>query len=186
MSRIVFCLVIIFFVWIINGKFISQGLKKKIWSEFFIHIGFGLIFTLLMSEIMLNTFQIWKHGDIELLKIIGYVLFVPSIYFVFTSVTMLKTKGNPIGSDRYGTTQLVDQGIYSIIRQPMTLGMAIWSLALILIFQSVFSLVLGVVVIFFFWMSARMELNYNIRKFGDRYRKYAEKVPMWNFFSRKK
>ncbi|QPM66867.1 methyltransferase family protein [Atribacter laminatus] len=186
MFNIILCLVLIFFIWIINGKFIYQGFKKKIWNEFFIHTGFGLIFTLLITEITLGPLQVWKHGDIELFKIIGYVFFAPSIYFVFTSMTMLKSKGNPIGSDRYGTTQFVDQGIYGIIRQPMTLGMALWSLALIFLFQSIFSLVLGGIEIFFFWISARMELNYNIKKFGDRYRKYAEKIPMWNFFFRKK
>ncbi len=186
MLNIILCIVLIFFIWIANVNFIYQGFKNQIWSEFFIHTGFVIFFTLLVSEITLGSLHIWSKGNIGFLTIIGIALFIPSIYFLFSSMRMLKSEGKPNGSDRYGTTKLVDQGIYSIIRQPMTLGMALWSLALIFLFQSIFSLVLGGIAIFFFWMSARMELNYNIKKFGDRYRKYADQVPMWNFFLKKK
>jgi protein-S-isoprenylcysteine O-methyltransferase Ste14 len=31
-------------------------------------------------------------------------------------------------------------------------------------------------------MSARKEAEYNINKFGDEYKEYIKKVPMWNIF----
>lgn len=62
----------------------------------------------------------------------------------------------------------------------MTLGMAIWSIALILVFQSVLSIILGASSIVCFWLLARKEAEYNIGKFGDNYREYMKKVPMWN------
>jgi protein-S-isoprenylcysteine O-methyltransferase Ste14 len=70
--------------------------------------------------------------------------------------------------------------MYSLIRQPITLGMAIWSVALISVFQSIPSIVLGASSMLCFWMSARKEAEYNVRKFGDRYKTYMKMVPMWN------
>jgi protein-S-isoprenylcysteine O-methyltransferase Ste14 len=60
--------------------------------------------------------------------------------------------------------------------------MAIWSFALILVFQPISSIILGISVIFCCWMSARREAEYNIRKLGDKYKEYIRKVPMWNIF----
>ena len=72
--------------------------------------------------------------------------------------------------------------MYGIIRQPITLGMTIWSIALILVFQSILSIILGTLSIFCFWMSARKEAEYNIKKLRDEYKEYMKKVPMWNIF----
>jgi len=30
-------------------------------------------------------------------------------------------------------------------------------------------------------MSAKTEAEYNLKKFGDEYKEYMKKVPMWNF-----
>jgi protein-S-isoprenylcysteine O-methyltransferase Ste14 len=52
----------------------------------------------------------------------------------------------------------------------------------ICVFQSLFSLILSGLSILFFWLSARKETAYNIKKFGDVYSSYMEKVSMWNVF----
>lgn len=92
----------------------------------------------------------------------------------------LKYRGKPKNADFTATTAFIDAGIYSLVRQPMTLGMAIWSIALIFVFQSVLAVILGVVSVFCFWMSARKESEYDIRKFGNIYKDYMKKVPQWN------
>jgi len=101
---------------------------------------------------------------------------------VAASKKALKTRGKPESADLTATTTFVDTGIYSIVRQPMTLGMAIWSVALILVFQSILAIILGVISIICFWMSARKEGEYDIGKFGDKYREYIKRTPMWNIF----
>jgi len=96
---------------------------------------------------------------------------------------MLKHKGNPENGELDATTAFVDSSIYGIVRQPMTLGMAIWSIALVLVFQSLLSLLLGLVCVFCFWLSATKEAEHNISKFGEAYKEYMQRVPMWNVFS---
>ncbi|NQS89019.1 isoprenylcysteine carboxylmethyltransferase family protein [Patescibacteria group bacterium] len=98
----------------------------------------------------------------------------------------LKSKGKPKTADSFDSTTFVDTGVYGIVRQPMTLGMAIWSIALMLVFQSILAVLLGIVSLFCFWISAKKESEYNIKKFGDSYKEYMKKVSMWNFFKRLK
>jgi protein-S-isoprenylcysteine O-methyltransferase Ste14 len=101
-------------------------------------------------------------------------------YLVVASMRALKRYGTP--ETGIETTTFVDSGIYATIRQPRTLGMVIWSVALILIFvfRSALSAILGAVSLFCSYMSARIESEYDILKYGDDYRKYMKGVPMWN------
>lgn len=64
----------------------------------------------------------------------------------------------------------------------MWLGMVIWSAALILVFQSFFSIALSTVAVVCFWMGATKEDEFNIKEFGVDYKEYMSKVPMWNVF----
>jgi len=52
----------------------------------------------------------------------------------------------------------------------------------ILVIQSIPSTILGLVAIFCFWMASRKENVFNIEKFGDTYKDYMRRVPMWNVF----
>jgi len=64
----------------------------------------------------------------------------------------------------------------------MTLGMAIWSIASVLVFQSILSIILCVPSALCFWLSARKDVANNIKKFGADYEEYMKKVPIWNIF----
>ena len=125
----------------------------------------------------------WVHFDVSWLEFIGFILYIPSTYLVMAPMRALKRYGTP--ETGIETTTFVDIGIYATIRQPMTLGMAIWSVALIFVFQSALSVILGVVSLFCFYMSARTESEYDILKYGDDYREYMRRVPMWNVLGEK-
>jgi len=120
--------------------------------------------------------------DIFWVQVIGLVLYIPSAYLVAASMHTLKYKGRPRTADPTATTTFIDTGLYGIVRQPMTLGVAIWCIAFMLAFQSILAVILGIVSLLCFWMSARRETEYNMKKFGDEYKEYMKKVPMWNFF----
>ena len=124
----------------------------------------------------------WVHFDVSWLEFIGFILYIPSTYLVMAPMRALKRYGTP--ETGIETTTFVDS-IYATIRQPMTLGMAIWSVALIFVFQSALSVILGVVSLFCFYMSARTESEYDILKYGDGYREYMRRVPMWNVLGEK-
>ena len=160
-----------------------HAVKNRMPSEIFIHAGLGLFFSIMIVEWTLSAFGYWERLNIFWLKIIGFILFIPSAYLEWSSHELLKHKANPEDVKLDATTVFVDSGIYGIIRQPMTLGMAIWSIALILVFQSLFSLFLGLVCVLLFWLSATKEGEHNISKFGVAYKEYMQKVPMWNVVS---
>jgi len=176
------CIGICTIIWIANGIWIMQAVKERFTAEIYIHTGLGIFFTLLTLELTIGIRGAWTHFGIFWLEVIGWVLYIPSAILVFGSIVQLKRKGKPKTYDPSYTTTFVDTGMYGIIRQPITLGLAIWSIALILVFQSILSIILGISVIFCCWMSARKEAEYNINKFGDKYKEYMKKVPMWNIF----
>jgi len=184
MWEYILCIGICTVIWIVNGRWIIQAARERFTGEIYAHIGLGIFFTLLTLELTLGILKLWMRLDILWLQVIGFILYIPSGILVFGSAIELKRKGKPKTYDPSYTTTFVDTGMYGIIRQPITLGMTIWSIALILTFQSILSIILGVSSTFCFWMSARKEAEYNIRKFGDEYKEYMKKVPMWNFFKR--
>ena len=181
MLAYILCAGICAIIWIFNGIWIIQAIRERVTSEIYIHTGFGIFLTLLTLEITLGLPKVWMRFDILWLQVIGFILFIPSAILIFGSAIELKRKGKPKTYDPSYTTTFFDTGMYGIIRQPITLGLAIWSIALILVFQSILSIILSVSSIFCFWMSARKEAEYNIKKFGDDYKEYMKKVPMWNF-----
>jgi protein-S-isoprenylcysteine O-methyltransferase Ste14 len=145
------------------------------------HIGLAIFLSVLVLELTLGNESVWNRFDIRWLQVIGWVLYLPSAFLVLGSIIALKHRGKSRGGDFTQTTRFINRGLYGYIRQPMTLGLAIWSVAFIFVFQSVLASVLCIISLYCFWMAARKESNYNIRKFGDDYKEYMKKVPMWNF-----
>ena len=171
-------------VWALNIRSIRHGFCEKIASEIYMHTGLGLFFTLLPLEILLGHAGLWPRLDIQLLTFIGFILYIPATIFVVGSFVAFHHKGKTEAGDITATTAFVDTGVFAIVRQPMTLGMAFFSIALIILGQSIIILVMGMIAFACFYMSARLEAPRNIEKFGEEYQKYVERVAMWNFFKR--
>jgi protein-S-isoprenylcysteine O-methyltransferase Ste14 len=186
--RYLLVVVICALIWLVNGRWLLHAARDRIISEIYMHTGLGLFFTLLTLELALGLAGAWMHYELWWLEVIGLLLYIPAGILVFGSLLELKRKGRPDAStgDFTATTTLIDTGLYGIIREPMTLGMAIWSVALVLAFQSLIALLLGALASGCFWMAARTEDEYNIRKFGDAYKGYRQRVPLWNVFRRRK
>jgi protein-S-isoprenylcysteine O-methyltransferase Ste14 len=169
-------------IWIINGIWIVQAARHRVTSELYMHFGLSIFFSLLALELTIGLPEPWIHPRISWLAVIGWILYIPSAVFVFGSMIELRRKGKAKTADFTETTTFIGSGLYGRIRQPMTLGLAIWSIALALVFQSTLAVILGLVSLFCFWMSARKESGYNILKFGDSYKEYVARIPMWNIF----
>lgn len=182
MTAFYICISICTVIWIANGVWIVQAARQRFTAEIYVHTGLGLFFTLLTLELTVGFRGAWTHLDIPWLQITGWILFLPSALLVICPIIQLQLKGRPETYDFSYSTVFIDTGMYGIIRQPITLGLALWSLALILVFQSALSLILGIIVIFCSRMSAVKEADYNIKKFGDIYKDYINRVPLWNIF----
>ena len=173
-------------IWIVNGKSIIQGIREHNASEAYEHFGLAIYFTLLVLSI--GTPQIaGVFSELLWMKIIGFILFIPSALLVAIPLVTLERKGktetsaSPLFAPSDAVIML-DTGIFGVVRHPLYLGTAVWSVALMLVFQSILSVILGIVAISCFWMASRKEDDFNTKKFGDSYREYMKRVPMWNLF----
>jgi protein-S-isoprenylcysteine O-methyltransferase Ste14 len=154
-------------IWI--GLLIPVVQERHTWIAY-AHSGTGLFFTSLLLSLGLH--QIGEIANIVWLEIIGFILFIPAAILIASAIIAI-THGD-----------LVKTGIMSIVRHPMYLGTAIASFSLILIFQSVLSIVLSILAIVLLWMASKIEDDYNIERFGDSYREHMTLVPRWNVFRR--
>lgn len=182
MTNLWLCIGICALIWVFNGINFVHAIRERIICELYMHIGLAVFFSVLVMELTVGNDGAWNRFDITWLWIIGLILYIPSGILVIGSIISLKHRGKPEGSDFTQTTTFIDKGLYGHIRQPMTLGLAIWSVAFIFVFQSLPSVILCTISFFCFRMAAIKESEYNIRKFGDDYKKYMKKVPMWNFW----
>jgi len=181
MYRYILCIVICAVIWIINGRWLLESIKEHVTSEIYTHIGLGAFLTLLVLELTIGMHGAWSHFNVKWLEIIGWILYAPAAFLVFGAIATLQHKSKPTG-ELTESTVIITTGIYGVIRQPMTLGMAVWSIALILVFQSMLSIILCVPSAICFWLAARKDAANNIKKFGADYEEYMNKVPMWNVF----
>jgi protein-S-isoprenylcysteine O-methyltransferase Ste14 len=181
MTDLWICIGICTLIWVFNIICIIHAIREKISCELYMHIGLAVFLSVLVMELTVGNDGAWKRFDIKWLRITGFVLYVPSAMLIAASMIALKHIGKSKGSDFTQTTTFIDKGLYGHIRQPMTFGLAIWSLALIFVFQSVPAIILCTIALICFRIAAFKESEYNIRKFGEDYRKYMKKVPMWNF-----
>jgi protein-S-isoprenylcysteine O-methyltransferase Ste14 len=169
--------IIIAVIWLaIVFGWLVPVIKKRMIGEIYMACGLGIFFTIIVLGAM-----VVGAGDISPLVYLGWAFYVPAAAFVIPSFISLKHKGKP-ESGWEPTTELIESGVYRIVRHPLYLGSAIFTLGLMLIFQSIVSTILGLVAIFCFWMASRKEDAFNIEKFGDAYKEYMKRVPMWNVF----
>jgi protein-S-isoprenylcysteine O-methyltransferase Ste14 len=90
----------------------------------------------------------------------------------------------PDGESYTQTTILVDSGIYAIVRHPQN-GTA-WlliNLGVMLIACHWTSLLLGSISMILVYADTFKADQYCIKKFGDQYRRYIERVPRVNFLA---
>jgi len=148
--------------------------RKRIVYEIYEACGLGIYLSLIVIG------WVWKTIDIFPLLYIGYALSVPAAVFIIFSFSSLKHKGKPTSGWEH-TTVIINSGVFRVVRHPLYLGTAIWTIGIILVIQSIPSTILGGLAILCFLMASKKEDEFNIKKFGDSYEEYMEKVPMWNF-----
>jgi steroid 5-alpha reductase family enzyme len=164
-------------IWVaIIVGWIIPVVRARQFYEVYMACGLGIFFSIIVLGLM-----VWKDDQIAPVAYLGLVLYVPGVALVAYSFITLKRKGKP-ESGWEPTTTLIDSGVYRVVRHPLYLGSALFTVGIMLIVQSIPSTVLGLVAVFCFWMVSRGEDKFNVEKFGDAYRQYMKEVPAWNAF----
>ena len=162
---------IIWIFFIIHWVFSSIP-NKKIFETFA-----GCSISICLTLTIFGLFGWYHNVASNYLQIIGLILIIITIILALFSLLSLKLIGKPkIGVE--DTTILINSTIFAIIRHPLYLGFIFWGISQILIIQSYVSLILGLLAVLFAYISAKKEDEYNIGKFGEKYKNYMKKVPM--------
>jgi len=111
----------------------------------------------------------------RVLAVVGFFVFPVLAYAALSPHVSEKRRGE------WPTPKvLVDEGIYRLVRHPMSLGYMICSAGLMMIAQHWASYVIGGGVIAYVYLSILLEERVNLTKLGDAYRDYMQRVPRVN------
>ena len=123
-----------------------------------------------------------ETGHNQVAYIVGWVVWVFGMVLVMAPIIMFPRRGGvEKGKSFVHTTQLVDTGIYSVVRHPQYLGgiFAIFMTTLLWYPHWLFGM-LGVVGTVVVYMGCREEDQRLIHQFGEDYKNYMQKVPRMN------
>jgi protein-S-isoprenylcysteine O-methyltransferase Ste14 len=154
--------------------------KKITWKEV---IPSTLTTILFISQII---FGIYLLSDVSQIKIIAYIgvglyIFSGLVFGMIPVFEFSKKGGVTKGKSYIHTTKIVDTGIYSIVRHPQYITWMWWSIAGMFIFQHWIVIILGIPIIPLTYIDLLNADKDGIRKFGDDYKRYMQRVPRANF-----
>jgi protein-S-isoprenylcysteine O-methyltransferase Ste14 len=124
--------------------------------------------TFFLNFIMMNLFP----PTIRELIVAGYTILGIGAFFFILSVFTLRRKG---------TLNVVDSGIYGIVRHPMYLGAMVMFFSHIFLGQNWIVAVSTIIAIVCCYLIIQLGDQRNIERFGNDYKLYMQKVPRANF-----
>jgi len=142
-----------------------------------------LVSILFISQIIVGIYLLSDVSQIEILAYVGVGLYVFSgIVFGWLPVIEFRKKGRVRKGRSYiHTTELVDTGIYSIVRHPQFVTFILWAIAGVLLFQHWIIILLGIPIVPLTYIDLIRADKDAIEKFGDEYKTYMKRVPRANF-----
>jgi protein-S-isoprenylcysteine O-methyltransferase Ste14 len=128
--------------------------------------------------LVLLNYKVWFTNPFSPVQLVSWILLILSAYVVITGYMLLKRKGKP-DSNFENTSLLVKSGIYGYIRHPLYLSIFLLGTGIMLKNPEKVQLVLGTVNLVAVYITARIEENEMITKFGDQYRIYMKETKMF-------
>lgn len=127
---------------------------------------------------------VFGSGEIAWLRYVGFAIWTLAVVFGWVPIYQFKRGGGVGKGNSYiETTLLVDTGLYSIVRHPQFVAWPLMNLAVSLVSQHPLIIAMGAVALVLAAVEFRKADARNIKKFGQGYRAYMERVPGWNFIA---
>ncbi len=155
--------------------------KSLSWVDF---VPVTIVSTLFISQIIVGIYlQLSGVSQTAILAYTGVGLYVFSgLAFGWLPVIEFRKQGGVRRGRSYiHTTELVDTGIYSIVRHPQYVTFILWAIAGMLLFQHWIIILLGIPILPLTYIDMIRADKNAIEKFGDDYKAYMKKVPRANF-----
>ena len=144
----------------------------------------GIVTILLIIESIIFAYMLlfYRSLIIEYLDYFGWILLLLSIYFALAPVYIFKKKAKvPEGKSYIHTKEIVDTGLFGIVRHPQYLSMLLVEIGLVLIVQHWIILILSIICFILTYYGTLLQDKILVRKFKDDYVEYMKKVPRTNF-----
>jgi protein-S-isoprenylcysteine O-methyltransferase Ste14 len=109
------------------------------------------------------------------LKYAGLVLIHVSLIWIMTAQYQMKQSWR-IGIDEAHKTSLVTEGLFSISRNPIFLGMILTTLGIFLLIPNAITLLVAVMTYFVIQIQIRLEEEYLLKQHGELYARYKNSV----------
>jgi protein-S-isoprenylcysteine O-methyltransferase Ste14 len=126
----------------------------------------------------LLNYKVWFHDPFSLHQVISWIMLTLSLYPAAVGYFLLKRKGIP-GANFENTSRLVKSGIYGIIRHPLYLSVFMLGTGVMLKNPQLIQIILGSVNFMAIIITATIEENEMIAKFGDEYKDYMKDTKMF-------
>ena len=143
----------------------------------------GIVTILLIIESIIFAYMLlfYRSVKIEYIDYLGWILLVLSIYFALAPVYIFKKKAKvPEGKSYIHTKEIVDTGLFGIVRHPQYLSMLLVEIGLVFIIQHWLILILSIICIILTYNGIIKQDRILVRKFKDDYVNYMKKVPRIN------
>ncbi|WP_282043308.1 methyltransferase family protein [Winogradskyella flava] len=120
----------------------------------------------------------FRYLENPILQKIGWVFLFASLILVWISQSQMSTSWR-IGIDENNKTKLVTNGVFSISRNPIFLGIIIANIGLFLVIPNAFTLLIVSLSTLSVNTQIRLEEEFLKREFGNDYLEYIIKVRRW-------
>jgi protein-S-isoprenylcysteine O-methyltransferase Ste14 len=134
-----------------------------------------------IGQIVLTIILYSDTGNDAVRNIGWVILWVSAIFGWVPIITFKRSGGVAKGKSYVHTTQLVDSGLYSIVRHPQYLAGMLMGVGLAFIAQHWVVMILGAAAVVILYISTFGEEERATEKFGNDYLRYAQRVPRVNF-----
>ena len=138
---------------------------------------------LFIAQIIIGIYLLPVISQNQILAYAGVGLYsVSGVIFGLLPIFEFRRKGGvQKGKSYIHTTRIVDTGIYSIVRHPQYNTFIWWSIAGMFLFQHWIVVCLGIPIIPLTYIDLINADKNGIKKFGEEYNKYMQRVPRANF-----
>lgn len=140
-----------------------------------------LVFFIILINLFPLVYQYFipvKWLEISFVKIIGFVLIHLALLWIIIAQVQMSYSWR-VGIDLNTKTELKTQGLFSISRNPVFLGMLFTLAGLFLILPNAITLLVLVSSAWIFQIQVRLEEEYLSKKHGRTYIEYGKKVRRW-------
>lgn len=127
----------------------------------------------------LMNYRVWFREPFCVTQIISWILLFSSIYFAIAGYLLLREIGKPKGGNFENTTVIVRTGLYRYIRHPLYMSLFILGTGVMMKDPELIQLCLGAVNLAAICLTARIEENEMIVRFGDDYKAYMKETKMF-------